>query len=404
MPTGRQILLQTENEIQRNEWIAHINYASAFKTAGIRMRPVSAAEDARMDGSSYTQDAPLIPSESSDTSSDLLSEVLASNDDQTNLIRPHGPGYPSQDESANNQSRSRVVLSKIREFDSKIEAARTQLDSDIRLVHNLAVLTPFQRSTRDRLQAAVIKLGRHIKQLRLEIVKVTCYRDVLAADLASEERERRYRRKGSSASGTSQRREKSSPIPTMTLSVHEDDSPRDVPSRSLSRSELSDISHSRQESSICESFHSALDFGLDWPRSVRTSVNALRDIGPTRSSQPNSPLETPSLEVPPGDISSSSFFPPLSPVEASFGRTSSSSPSIATDKSPIIEPRLSEEQAEDWDKTRAARRVSLVRVPANLKASGIDERWRSSPPTREVSDEIKEHVETSMQPNGQGHE
>ena len=39
MPTGRQYLMHAPTETDMNDWIALINYASAFKTAGIRMRP-----------------------------------------------------------------------------------------------------------------------------------------------------------------------------------------------------------------------------------------------------------------------------------------------------------------------------------------------------------------------------
>ena len=38
MLDGRQLLLQAYDEREMNEWISRINYASAFKTAGVRMR------------------------------------------------------------------------------------------------------------------------------------------------------------------------------------------------------------------------------------------------------------------------------------------------------------------------------------------------------------------------------
>lgn len=38
MPHGRQYLLQASDEYELNEWMARINYASAFKTASVRMR------------------------------------------------------------------------------------------------------------------------------------------------------------------------------------------------------------------------------------------------------------------------------------------------------------------------------------------------------------------------------
>ncbi|KAL5495440.1 hypothetical protein ACEPAI_903 [Sanghuangporus weigelae] len=363
MASGRQILLQTENEIQRNEWIAHINYASAFKTAGVRMRPVSATENARMDRSSYTRDAPLIPSESSSPTSDLFNGLLDNNpianpdvssaETQQTQVSPDNSG-------SNTHSRSRIVSTKIREFESKIESARTQLDSEIRLVHSLAILTPFQRSTRDRLQTSVINLARRIKQLRLDIVKVTCFRDVLAADLASEERERKCRKREESVSTSDEVDVRPRLLP---LPIHEGDTLYSASGQSLSRSDVSDLSHGRPNSSICESFHSALDFGSDWPKITRPPSYLRQDTTPMRSLEQVSPLCTPSREVPPGSPNGSGFFPSQSPARPSIGN-SSSSPS--TDRS--SGQRMSEEQAEEWNKTRAARRVSLVRVPATLKA------------------------------------
>lgn len=38
MPHGRQYLLQASSEPDLDQWISRINYASTFKTAGVRMR------------------------------------------------------------------------------------------------------------------------------------------------------------------------------------------------------------------------------------------------------------------------------------------------------------------------------------------------------------------------------
>ncbi|KAL5534415.1 hypothetical protein ACEPAG_877 [Sanghuangporus baumii] len=368
MASGRQILLQTENEIQRNEWIAHINYASAFKTAGIRMRPVSATENARMDRSSYTRDAPLIPSESSSPASDLFDGLLEL--DNNPIANPDGSSAETQqtqlspdNSGSNSHSRSRIVLTKIREFESKIESARTQLDSEIRLVHNLAILTPFQRSTRDRLQTSVINLARRIKQLRLDIVKVTCFRDVLAADLASEERERKCRKREESVSTSNWDDGVDVRPRLLPLPIHEGDTLYSAPGQSLSRSDVSDLSHGRPNSSICESFHSALDFGSDWPKNTRPPSYLRRDTTPMQSLEQVSPLCTPSREASTGSPSGSGFFPSQFSAGPSIG-DSSSSPS----RDRRSGQRMSEEQAEEWNKTRAARRVSLVRVPATLTA------------------------------------
>ena len=51
LPDGRHYLLQTQTERELNEWIARINYASAFKTAGVRMRPMGmSGKDVQLTG------------------------------------------------------------------------------------------------------------------------------------------------------------------------------------------------------------------------------------------------------------------------------------------------------------------------------------------------------------------
>ncbi|QRV91146.1 Sec7 guanine nucleotide exchange factor [Ceratobasidium sp. AG-Ba] len=51
MPNGRQQLMQAANEQDMNEWISRINYASALKSAGVRVRePVMNMEESRATG------------------------------------------------------------------------------------------------------------------------------------------------------------------------------------------------------------------------------------------------------------------------------------------------------------------------------------------------------------------
>ena len=63
-----------------------------------------------------------------------------------------------------------------------------ELEADLRLARNLAALTPFQRATRDRVQAAAQATAKRAMQARLDVERLVCHRDVLAADLAAEER------------------------------------------------------------------------------------------------------------------------------------------------------------------------------------------------------------------------
>jgi hypothetical protein len=40
-PKGHQYLFQAENEDEMNDWIAKINYAATFKSAGLKMRNIN---------------------------------------------------------------------------------------------------------------------------------------------------------------------------------------------------------------------------------------------------------------------------------------------------------------------------------------------------------------------------
>lgn len=59
----------------------------------------------------------------------------------------------------------------------------------MRQIRNLAILTPLRKSTRDRIVSEFEPLTRRVKQLRLQIRKLECEREVLHADLVSFEEE-----------------------------------------------------------------------------------------------------------------------------------------------------------------------------------------------------------------------
>ena len=249
-----------------NEWIACINYASAFKTAGVRMRSLGmSGRDIELTGQAaavshlrdlqqrntpsprvrmYGTPSPVFEARSSaqelhhsqsmtdgtsssdspsdepvtppmDHSSRLFKATfdqvkadLASGNFQafdttsfhgrpraysleSTLQTPTSPSgrFAGDSELLRLSSRSQIIKSKVRDLESRISARQTQLDTDLRFVRNVAVLTPFQRATRDRLQNAVQTAARRVMQVRLEMEKLTCHRDVLSKDLCAEERD-----------------------------------------------------------------------------------------------------------------------------------------------------------------------------------------------------------------------
>ncbi|THU91774.1 hypothetical protein K435DRAFT_968021 [Dendrothele bispora CBS 962.96] len=409
MRDGRQFLLASSDEEQMNQWMSRINYASAFKSTGVRMRPVGmSGRDLQLTGvaaatshlhdlqhmnsprgkhrdGDHVQNVPNgreRPSGHPRRSATLMSEDV----DPDVPVAPEVDGADqfkatfdqvkadlaagrcaSPDNSGQHDfvivdngrlpSRARVVLSKVREMDSKISAAQTQLETDIRFVRNIATLTPFQRSTRERLLLAVQGVSRRVMLGRLEILRLTCHRDVLLNDLAAEgqvwNRAKKMALKAATETLQSQQ------VPRMTLSFHESQSvaspPVPIPQKSPTSPTLP---QPESTAGSVQSFHSALDFVPDWPTDEVSTSNYL-ETSRTHESPRNS--STGSLQAP-GDKLQQDNLDGLSP------RTSEEQPSHQKFYTAQEGP---EEQAEEWDKTRVVSgrpraRVSLVRVPSTI--------------------------------------
>lgn len=478
---GRHILLQAPNERELNEWIARINYASAFKTAGVRMRAlgmspqeveltgVAAAashlkdtkaqqnarpiirrwddrsadqvrEDATADGvelvsspKSMTEELPahtsgtkgvdlevIIPPQIESgtqfkatfdrvkadlaagkwTEADLYPKRRASTArvrtfslDSTLARSPTSPRSPAGSSGSGFLSRTAIIHSKVRELDARLSAVQTQLDTDLQLVRNVAVSTPFLRTTRERLIVVVQGVARKIAHARLEHAKLTCHRAVLVGDLraAHDEWKRTHQAALLAAVQVLQSDGRSvmpvranTALPRMEVEHASEDgdhhhrsmsSPRPIPRMSPGRTPP----ESRRNSSVTGSFHSALDFGLEWSNSGSTDGE-----GGLRSSGASLPSTIGMLEpgehggdsvvATPGTEDGAFGFPfvrnaseelvPVPPASAPAGT------SIGGHERFYTAP---EEQAEEWDKTQAApsKRVSLVKLPSDLRISGV---------------------------------
>jgi hypothetical protein len=81
------------------------------------------------------------------------------------------------------------LKAKIEELDSRIRILDGQLQEHLRLSRNIATLTPFLKSTRDKLQAHALSLSKRVLHSRLDLAKVQCHRRILAADLESTRRD-----------------------------------------------------------------------------------------------------------------------------------------------------------------------------------------------------------------------
>jgi len=119
--------------------------------------------------------------------------------------------------------------------------------------------------------------------------------------------------------------------------------------------------HSRElEPSICESFHTAIDFGPDWPFSDELGSPFLVAPWVPDSPRPSTSGSFSSYRHDDGSLrirkNNSAF---AARLQNDHGTALSGGDINIVPESPV-------EEAEEWNKTRCAKHVSLVRVPSTL--------------------------------------
>jgi len=253
-------------------------------------------------------------------------------------------------------SRSQIIQAKIRDLDSKILASQSQLDSDVRCVRNIAILTPFQKSTRSKLLSAIQAMAKRVALLRLELEKLKCYRSVLRCDLTSQGRTwHRSKQMALRAAKETLQSRRAHTIPTMRLSL-----PNDHPTSSNDPQFPTTPSSQGRESSVCGSFHSATDIGFDWPSVDDTNFLTTGHESTKRSLSASNP----SFQVTRDELDGSENLRRSTPMSSNHNHLHTE-----TRKGHEIDniTQGDEEQAEEWNRTRCAHRVSLIQVPPDIK-------------------------------------
>lgn len=451
-----------------NQWISHINYASAFKSAGVRMRslgmsgkdieltgiaaatshlrdmerakglsaspriktwngrhsddldvssrehifddsasPVSNSPSTRdFSGSSVVDSPRTPPSDKSSTffkaTFDQVKMELASgrwysldepgqripgrqraHSFDSTLYSPSSMTSRSEDaEPPRISSRAQIIRSKVHDLEVKINLARNHLDSDMRLVRNLGVLTPFQRATRDRVLVAVQGAAKRIMQVRLDLERLVCHRDVLSDDLVAEERRwQRTKKIALRAATATLQNQREHVLPRMTFSYYMDESELPISLTSVGAADLSQddpVAGSAPESdaSTTDLAQSSANGNItSWdnhhlsPATPNTYLDSPMTIASTWEGS-NSAASTGSLAEGPERPSAHPLVSQDSSDSAPQPRASDEhdSNSHATF---YTASEMPEEQAEEWNKTRAAKRVSLVKLPSDLRISAL---------------------------------
>lgn len=163
-------LADSENDM--NDWLAKLNYAAAFRTAGVRMRGVVATSYEgprprgvrRLDSSTSTRSVQTptgeVTIQSGRLDTELAQQILA--------------------------ARRQIMLQRILDADEKLSVANKKLDDLLRNGRHLQILAPIQNKTREQVILAAGRMAAKVQWVRRDIWRMRCHKDVLALDLEEE--------------------------------------------------------------------------------------------------------------------------------------------------------------------------------------------------------------------------
>lgn len=168
-----------------NEWVSKINYASAYRTAGVRLPDGS--EDADYVNSSrrgsIVQPIGRVSNETMEQ--DGLDQATVEAASMAQAV----PEQQEADLSLNLRtpdpaaSRLKHILDRIEAFNLERHPLVKRLKEEVRVGRNLSILTPFAKASRERIEGMAQELALQIRRLRLDVAKYTCWIEVLKDEL-----------------------------------------------------------------------------------------------------------------------------------------------------------------------------------------------------------------------------
>lgn len=161
-----------DSEGEMNDWLAKLNYAAAFRTAGVRMRGV-------VGGNYEGQRSRGMRRMDTTTSARSVQTPTGEVSIQSGQIDRH---LAQQILAARRQ----IMGRKIEEADEKLSAARKQLENQLRNARHLQILSPIQTKTREQVILAAGRMNAKLKWVRMEIWRLRCHKDILTLDLDEE--------------------------------------------------------------------------------------------------------------------------------------------------------------------------------------------------------------------------
>ncbi|KAI0016741.1 hypothetical protein F4780DRAFT_665518 [Xylariomycetidae sp. FL0641] len=169
---GLEEVLLAQSEDDRNDWLAKLNYAAAFKTSGVRMRGLVGGN---YEGQSRRAIRRL---DTTDTT-----QLIQTPTGEVTINRGKIDHQMAHDIL---HARRNIMRQRISEAEDSLQEAQKELDTQLRNARHLLVLAPIQERTREQVRAGASKIIAQLKWCRTELYRLKCHRDVLALDLAEE--------------------------------------------------------------------------------------------------------------------------------------------------------------------------------------------------------------------------
>ncbi|KAE8229327.1 hypothetical protein CF326_g5703 [Tilletia indica] len=194
---SRHYLLQAASEQEMNDWISLINYSAAYRSIGDRK--VDGQDLAKLLCESLPMSPALGPSQDSSRANGLnrtastlrrqssanpLMSALSSSTSNVVYSGSRENSIPAPDEPGGYMCSPQATLQTfVAQAQITFEDAAKHLEDELQVARHLAMLTPFQRATRERIEAAAIPVAEKVRERRLQVAKCAARLDILTQDL-----------------------------------------------------------------------------------------------------------------------------------------------------------------------------------------------------------------------------
>jgi hypothetical protein len=174
---GQEEVFLADNESELNDWLGLINYAAAFRAAGVRIRGMigNIDDDARSKAAQQ-----LSERQAEETDGDKQAEASAAlSESIVTLNRGLSPQLQRQVMAARRQ----IIVQKMSEIEAELGDANQRLDGLLRNGRHLLVLAPIPPKSREDVVHAAAQTDASLTWLRRDIWRLKAQMEFLSLDL-----------------------------------------------------------------------------------------------------------------------------------------------------------------------------------------------------------------------------